>query len=160
MKTDAFKEKKIWESVDFLFIVLAISFVSFLSLKSLIIYPNGINHPGTGVQYESEFPVLIQEGVPNAVEFTDQRTTDSEADRSANVINEEKAIEVEKNAVTATGHSETVVKGKARSGSAVKELTETEAKSKDIQAAPVTDTQFDRSILENWINERDKWEQR
>ena len=155
MKTHAIKENRILKSFDFVLIVVTMSFVSFMILKSTVPFPGLTNHSGTGTSLKVEFPVLEQKVIPaNSGNAAQENTKTNAVNKVESKKTEIKSASVESNAGTA-------IKGGVKSEAAkADQSVESAAKSKNNATVPLIDSKNEKSMLENWIKGRDEWEQK
>jgi hypothetical protein len=161
MKTHAVKENRILKSVDFVIIVVTMSFVSFVILKSMVPFPDWTNHSGSGVSQKVEFPVLEQKAIPVNNGSAVQENTMIHVDPAANVFNKGESEKTVIKPSSVESNAGTAIKGGVKSDAAkADQPVENAAKTKNTENAPVVGTQSEKSMLENWIKDRDEWEQK
>ena len=155
MKTHAVKENRILKSFDFVLIVLTMSFVTFMILKSTVLLGDFKSHSGTSESMKVEFPVLEQKAIPvNNGNVAQENTMVNAFNKVESTKTEIKSASVESNAGTA-------IKGGVKSEAAkADQSVESAAKSNNNETAPVIDSKNEKSMLENWIKGRDEWEQK
>lgn len=161
MKTHAVKENRILKSFDFVLIVLTMSFVSFMILKSTVPFQDFTRHSGAAPSLKTEFPVSVEKGFPAAKENTVREKTMINDDPAGNAVNKEESVTAENKSVSVKEITVTATKeGVDSKAASVDQSSKITEKSKINETAPVADVQFDKSVLEKWINSRDKWEQK
>jgi hypothetical protein len=160
MKTHAIKENRILKSVDFVLIVLTTSFVTFIFLKSMVPFPDWSNHPVSGASQKVEFPVSEQKAIPVSDGNTTQETSMINADRSDNGVKKAISEKAGIKSGPAQSNAVTAIKEVQVKAARVHHSVETATKSKNAVTTPVIDSKNEKLILENWIKDRDEWEQK
>jgi hypothetical protein len=161
MKTHAVRENRILKSFDFVLIVLTMSFVSFMILKSIVFYPDFTNHSKMGTSLKVEFPVLEQKAISVINENTAQESTMINAGPKGNAVNKEESEKAETESVSVKRNMVTAVEGGLQSEAAmVHQSLNITAKSVITETVPVTDSHSEKTNLEQWIKSRDDWEQK
>jgi hypothetical protein len=160
MKTHAVKGNGILKSLDSVIIVITMTFVTFMILKSTVLLGDLKSHSGTGESIKFDFPVMPQDGKAVINNNAAGEAITIRSDRPDNAINREESEKAEVKSSSVMSNAVRSIKEVEVKATKVDQPVKINEKSKNEENTPAVDVQFEKSVLENWIKDRDAWEQK